>query len=99
MVMVIAIIYIFFSYVLFHHQLKITFRKSSAILKNTTPLFLLTLSLSARLPFLLTPIPLQKEVGEDPVSVKIGFFRKKIKWNLYNYEDFLWSKSAQSFSS
>ena len=36
MIMIIAIIYIFLSYVIFDQQLKITFRKSSAPLKKFT---------------------------------------------------------------
>ena len=37
MIMIIAIIYIFLSYVIFDQQLKITFRKSSGPLKKYTP--------------------------------------------------------------
>ena len=37
MIMIIAIIHIFLSYALFHKQLKINFRKSSALLKKSTP--------------------------------------------------------------
>ena len=42
MIMVIAIIYIFLSYVIFDQQLKITFRKSSVPLKKSNSSFLLT---------------------------------------------------------
>ena len=42
-------------------------------------------------------VPLQKVAGEDFVSVKTRVFQNLFKWNLYNYENYLWSKSAQSF--
>ena len=43
MIMIIAITYIFSSYVIFDQQLKITFRKSSSpTLKKSIPHFLLT---------------------------------------------------------
>ena len=51
MIMIIAIIYIFLSYVIFDQQLKITFRKSSGLphththLKKSTPLLLLSITL------------------------------------------------------
>ena len=45
MIMIITIIYTFLFYVIFHEQLKITFRKSSGLLKKSTPLFLLTAGL------------------------------------------------------
>ena len=38
--------------------------------------------------------PLQKGVGEEPVSIKIRVFQKSFKWHLYNYENYLWPKSA-----
>ena len=37
MIMIIAIVYIFVSYVIFDQQLKITFRKFSPALKKSTP--------------------------------------------------------------
>ena len=37
MIMIIAIIHIFLSYVLFHKKLKINFRQSLALLKKSTP--------------------------------------------------------------
>ena len=37
MIMIIAIIHIFLSYALVHKQLKINFRKSSALLKKSSP--------------------------------------------------------------
>ena len=46
MIMIIAIIHIFLSYALFHKQLKINFRKSSALLKKVqVPIFLPTLKI------------------------------------------------------
>ena len=53
MIMIIAGIYIFLSYVIFDQQLKITFRKSSGLphththtpLKKSTPLLLLSITL------------------------------------------------------
>ena len=42
MIMIIAIIYIFLSYVIFDQQLKITFRKSSVPLEKSNSPFLLT---------------------------------------------------------
>ena len=74
MIMVIAIIYIFLSYVIFDQQLKITFRKSSVPLKKSNSPFLLTPPLKnskrTSLPLFAkienfsahpTPTPLQKE--------------------------------------
>ena len=81
-------------------------------LKNPTPPFLITLLLSAHPPFCqhwklfsLPPSPprlLSCRMCEEtlcPVSVKIRVFQFFFKWHLYNYKDYVWSKSAQSFSA
>ena len=90
MIMTIAIIYIFLSYVIFHQQLKITFRKSSAPSpfppspeKMHSPLKIQKLQVPPKLK-IFKPLPPPPERGKDTVVIQIqGSHSSKIIFYFY----------------
>ena len=92
LIMVIAVIYIFFVSCNISSLAENYFEKILSPSQKLHCPFSITLPLIPHPTFLLSP--LQKGVGEEPVSVKIRVFQKKFKWHLYNYENYMWSKYA-----